>query len=209
MANKRTKPDAAGGLLDGTRMEDAAEFGDGPVQVALVTRAAGTDLSSFARFPQQHPSIEIDLPPLPKSEIPEDEAAVAIDDVAVNPGALDAATSSVEIMPGDTGDLRDLRTIGALTTGPTPRSSYTTGSLTRDDRSGGRARPARCPRPAAPAAPTTPCSAGPSLRAAPSATTFPARRARCPASTAQARPPVASAVPAPRLRRTSPSRRPC
>ena len=131
MANKRTKSDAAGGLLDGTRMQDAAEFGDGPVQVALVTRAAGTDLSSFARFPQQHPSIEIDLPPLPKSAIPEDEAAVAIDDVAVNPGALDAATSSVEIMPGDTGDLRDRRTIGALTTGPTPRSSYTTGSLTR------------------------------------------------------------------------------
>ena len=127
MANKRTKPDAAGGLLDGTRMDDDAGFGDGPVQVALVTRAAGTDLSSFARFPQQHPSIEIDLPPLPKSEIPEDEAAVAIDDVPVDPGSLAAATSSVEILPSDTGDHR---TIGALTTGPTPRS-HITGSLPR------------------------------------------------------------------------------
>ena len=128
MANKRAKPDAAGGLLDGTRMDENAEYGDGPVQVALVTRAAGTDLSSFSRFPQQHPSIEIDLPPLPRSEIPEDEAAVAIDDVAVDPGALAAATSSVEILPGDTGDVGDLRTVGSLTTGPTPRAT-TTGSL--------------------------------------------------------------------------------
>ncbi len=127
MANKRTKPDAAGGLLDGTRMDDDAGFSAGPVQVALVTRAAGTDLSAFARFPQPHPSIEIDLPPLPKSEIPEDEAAVAIDDVAVDPGSLAAATSSVEILPGDTGDLP---TVGASTSGPTPRS-HTTGSFPR------------------------------------------------------------------------------
>ena len=98
MANRRTKPDAAGDLLDGTRMEDAAEFGDGPVQVALIARArAGRSCWSFARFPQQHPcrSTWICLP-LPKSEIPEDEAAVAMDDITVNPGALDAATSSVE-----------------------------------------------------------------------------------------------------------------
>ena len=111
MANKRVKPDTLGDLLDGTGMDEAAEHTDGPVQVALVTRAAGTDLStinlsSLTRVQplQQHPSIEIDLPPLPKSDVPEDEAAVAIDDVAVDPGALAAATSSVEIMPGNTGE---------------------------------------------------------------------------------------------------------
>ena len=128
MANKRTKPDLSGGLLDGARPDDAAGLGDGPVQVALVTRAAGTDLSALSRLPMQHPSIEIDLPPLPKSEIPEHEAAVAIDDVAVDPGALNAATSSVEIVPGDTGEQPAL---GRLTTGPLPRSSTTTGSLSR------------------------------------------------------------------------------
>ncbi|GAA2753795.1 MinD/ParA family ATP-binding protein [Amnibacterium kyonggiense] len=136
MANKRTKPDAAGGLQGGTHLDEDAGFRDGPVQVALVTRAAGVDLSSIPRFPQPHPSIEIDLPPLPKSEVPEDEAAVAIDDVAVDPGSLAAATSSVEIMPGDTGDVPDVRSLttgslGSLVTGPTPRSSLTTGSLSR------------------------------------------------------------------------------
>jgi MinD-like ATPase involved in chromosome partitioning or flagellar assembly len=129
VASKRTKPDASGGLLDGTRKDGSDGFGDGPIQVALVTRAAGTDLDALSRLPQ-HPSIEIDLPPLPRSEVPEDEAAVAIDDVAVDPGSLDAATSSVEIAPGDTGEHR------ALTTGPTPRAATgplprSTGSLTR------------------------------------------------------------------------------
>jgi MinD-like ATPase involved in chromosome partitioning or flagellar assembly len=143
VANKRTKPDAAGGLLDGTRMADADGFADGPVQVALVTRAAGTDLSALLRPPQQHPSIEIDLPPLPRSEVPEDEAAVAIDDVAVDPGSLDAATSSVEIVSGDTGEQLAIdgraprattgsfaRTTGSFprTTGPLPRA---TGPLPR------------------------------------------------------------------------------
>jgi MinD-like ATPase involved in chromosome partitioning or flagellar assembly len=123
VANKRMKPDPSGGLLDGTRTEEAAELGDGPVQVALVTRAAGTDLSAFTRFPTRHPSIEIDLPPLPKSDVPEDEAAVAIDDVAVDPGALAGTTSSVEIVAGDTGE----HAFDALT-GSTPR---TTGSFPR------------------------------------------------------------------------------
>lgn len=126
MANKRMKPDVSGGLLGGTRMEDDTDFGDGPVQVALVTRAAGTDLSSFARFPvQQHPSIEIDLPPLPKSDIPEAEAAVAIDDVPVDPGSLAGATSSVEIVAGNTGE----HAFDALITGSTARA--TTGTFSR------------------------------------------------------------------------------
>lgn len=133
MATKRTKPDLSGGLLDGTRREDADDFGDGPIQVALVTRAAGSDLSAFTRFPQQHPSIEIALPPLPKPGIPEDEAAVAIDDVRVDPGAVIAATSSVEIIAADTGVLASgpiPRPSGAAlrATGPLPR---TTGAVPR------------------------------------------------------------------------------
>jgi len=146
VANKRVKPDTLGDLLDGTRLDEAAEHTDGPVQVALVTRAAGTDLSTMnlssllrAQPLQQHPSIEIDLPPLPKSDIPEDEAAVAIDDVAVDPGALAAATSSVEIVPGNTGEQPLFggpatgsfsRATGSFprATGPLPR---TTGSLPR------------------------------------------------------------------------------
>ncbi|WP_233551204.1 MinD/ParA family ATP-binding protein [Amnibacterium setariae] len=126
MANKRNTPDEGSGLPAGTGLQDRAHA-DGPVQVALVTRAAGTDLSSFSRFPvQQHPSIEIDLPPLPKSDVPEEEAAVAIDDVAVDPGSLDAATSSVEIVAGDTGEQP---ASGQLTGGPTPRAA--TGSFPR------------------------------------------------------------------------------
>jgi len=127
VANKRNTPDEGSGLPAGTGLQERGANADGPVQVALVTRAAGTDLSSFTRFPvQQHPSIEIDLPPLPRSEVPEDEAAVAIDDVAVDPGALAAATSSVEIVAGDTGEQA---LPGALTTGPVPRGA--TGSFPR------------------------------------------------------------------------------
>ena len=140
MANKRIAPDTAGGP-QGARMHDDA-FGDGPVQVALVTRAAGTEIGALGRF-LQHPSVEVDLPPLKRTEVPEDEAAVAIDDVAVDPGALGAATSSVAIVPSDTGEQRAVegerpaprtgavpRTTGSLprTTGSVPR---TTGALPR------------------------------------------------------------------------------
>ncbi len=127
MANKRITPDASGGLLDGTRL-DADASAEGPVQVALVTRAAGRDLSAFSRLPlQQHPSVEVDLPPLPKSDVPEVEVAVAIDDTAVDPGALSAATSSVDILSADTGEVTAERR--ALTSGPMPRDARTTGSF--------------------------------------------------------------------------------
>lgn len=46
-------------------------------------------------------NIRVDLPPAPRPEIPEDEVAVAIDDVAVNPGTVaggDSGTTSVEVI---------------------------------------------------------------------------------------------------------------
>ena len=125
MTNKRTKPDASGGLLTGTRMEEAAGFSEGPVQVALVTRAAGVDLSAIGRL-MPHPSIEVDLPPLPKAQLPAEAAAVAIDDQAVDPGSLTAATSSVAITPADTGEHRT----DATTSGSWPAAAFRTGSIT-------------------------------------------------------------------------------
>ena len=68
MTDKRT-PESSGGLLTGTRLR---ESGEGPAGVALVTRAAGVDLSAIGRL-MPHPSIEVDLPPLPKAPPPEDE----------------------------------------------------------------------------------------------------------------------------------------
>ena len=57
-------------------------------------------------------SIAVDLPPTPPQEIPEDEAAVAIDDVPVDPGFVesptDPTTTSVAIVAS------------RLTTAPTP-----------------------------------------------------------------------------------------
>jgi len=46
-------------------------------------------------------NIRVDLPPAPRPEMPEDEVAVAIDDVAVNPGSVvggGASTRSVEVI---------------------------------------------------------------------------------------------------------------
>ncbi|MFD1720792.1 AAA family ATPase [Amnibacterium endophyticum] len=114
MTDKRT-PDATGSLLTGSRLREA---GDGPAGIALVTRAAGVDLSAIGRL-MPHPSIEVDLPPLPRSAPPEDEAAVAIDDDAVDPGSLDAATSSVAITTAPTGE----QPIRPDATGPVSRST--------------------------------------------------------------------------------------
>lgn len=142
MANKRTRPEVSGGLLDRPRPDEADVIGTGPVQVALVTRAAGTEIGSLGRFMQQ-PTVEVALPPLKPTEVPADELAVRIEDVPVDPGALNAATSSVAIVPGTTGEQPAVdrssakppttaipRITGALprTTGALPR---TTGALPR------------------------------------------------------------------------------
>ncbi|HZI43748.1 MAG TPA: MinD/ParA family protein [Ilumatobacter sp.] len=56
-------------------------------------------------------NLRVDLPPAPVPEVPDDEVAVAIDDVAVNPGAVvggaTASTTSVEVItPGGSGGYR-------------------------------------------------------------------------------------------------------
>lgn len=55
-------------------------------------------------------NIHVDLPPPPRPEIPDDEVAVAIDDVAVNPGTVvggGPGTTSVDVhAPGLTGSYR-------------------------------------------------------------------------------------------------------
>jgi len=125
VANKRKKPDPSGGLLDGTRRDDDLDFVE-PLHVALVTRAAGNEVgrddaadrgettrprpgavsrpwfTDTGRRPARTPenlSIEIDLPPLPKGDIPEEDAAVRIDDVTVDPGTVPLA--SVPGLPDD------------------------------------------------------------------------------------------------------------
>ncbi len=98
MATKRTKPDSAGGLLDGTRIGDRPEFSDDSLPVALVTRAAEAQAGRISRA--ENLTIEVDLPPAPVQDVPEHEAAVAIDDVTVDPGLIDLGaptTSSVQI----------------------------------------------------------------------------------------------------------------
>lgn len=55
----------------------------------------------------ENPNVRVDLPPAPVHEMPDDEVAVAIDDVAVNPGSLvggAGTTTSVEVVaPAQTG----------------------------------------------------------------------------------------------------------
>lgn len=49
----------------------------------------------------ENPDVRVDLPPAPVHEMPDDEVAVAIDDVAVNPGSLvgsGSSTTSVEVI---------------------------------------------------------------------------------------------------------------
>ncbi|GLI29096.1 hypothetical protein ARHIZOSPH14_33380 [Agromyces rhizosphaerae] len=51
-----------------------------------------------SRLPERL-TIQVDLPPSPVREVPEDEAAVAIDDVAVNPGELEGRTVPTQSIP--------------------------------------------------------------------------------------------------------------
>ncbi|WP_448809813.1 MinD/ParA family ATP-binding protein [Agromyces bauzanensis] len=68
-------------------------------------------------------NIHVDLPPAPRPEMPEDEVAVAIDDVAVNPGTVvgaDSSTTSVEVI---TPALAGAGYRGAVRRDPSPYSA--------------------------------------------------------------------------------------
>lgn len=150
MVTKRTGSEEDSGLLDGTRVGDRPEFSDqvrdtGAVERVESNRARGRtaaeriDAARVMPRLMPHPSIEVDLPPLPKREVPADEVAVRIDDVAVDPGLVGPgapSTSSVDVVRRTTGEV-------PVSTGPTglrPRTGSvpatpTTGS-TRTRRSG-------------------------------------------------------------------------
>lgn len=155
MATPRKKPDPAQGLLGGTRVGDTADFSDEPVSAALVSRAADTQAAKLAARMSEPVHVQVDLPPLAKSEVPADEAAVRIDDVSVDPGRieLDPTTSSVVVAHGETGEVPSLDAIGAGrtatgsigrftgsqprigATGPVPRA-HATGTVPRTDATG-------------------------------------------------------------------------
>ncbi|HEY2556383.1 MAG TPA: MinD/ParA family protein, partial [Diaminobutyricibacter sp.] len=79
MAEKPEKRDAQGQVLESESTDEAGEFhGELPP-------GDGDDLA--VTLPESL-SIVVDLPPAPSPEIPEDEVAVAIDDVPVNPGFI-------------------------------------------------------------------------------------------------------------------------
>lgn len=152
MVTKRTRPDEDSGLLDGTRVGDRPEFSDGSRDTGAVERVesnrargrtAAERIDAARVMPRltPHPSIEVDLPPLPQREVPADEAAVRIDDVAVDPGVIGAAapsTSSVDVVQRGSGEVP----VGTGPIGLRPRtaslpigSAPTTGA-TRTRRSG-------------------------------------------------------------------------
>ncbi|MFF2276066.1 MinD/ParA family protein [Agromyces sp. NPDC058126] len=62
-----------------------------------------TSTGAHAAVPAPDLDLRVDLPPAPVREVPEDEVAVAIDDVSVNPGAIgaggDTSTRSVDVLP--------------------------------------------------------------------------------------------------------------
>jgi len=83
------RQDADGGVLD-TAQPDGAVNGHAR-SVASLSR---DDLESVQ---PDNLRIVVDLPPAPAPEIPEDEVAVAIDDVAVNPGHLAGGPTTMSV----------------------------------------------------------------------------------------------------------------
>ncbi|WP_084620691.1 MinD/ParA family ATP-binding protein [Agromyces italicus] len=72
------------------------------VRTGPVDRVGPTTTGAHAAVPAPDLDLRVDLPPAPVREVPEDEVAVAIDDVSVNPGAIggggDTSTRSVEVL---------------------------------------------------------------------------------------------------------------
>ncbi|WP_022893363.1 MinD/ParA family ATP-binding protein [Agromyces subbeticus] len=83
--------------------EDAAATRRGPsTRTSALDRARRSAAGAHtAAELAENPDVRVDLPPAPVHEMPDDEVAVAIDDVAVNPGSLvgsGSSTTSVEVI---------------------------------------------------------------------------------------------------------------
>ena len=81
-----------------TRRRRATGVHTAPLDRDALQQASGAH--SADALPES-PSVRVDLPPAPPPEMPEDEVAVAIDDVAVNPGTVvgsPESTTSVEVV---------------------------------------------------------------------------------------------------------------
>ncbi len=89
MAEKPEKRDAQGQVLESDSTDAAEEFH------GELLPDAGDDLA--ITLPESL-SIVVDLPPAPSPEVPEDEIAVAIDDVPVNPGFVNASEPTTTSM---------------------------------------------------------------------------------------------------------------
>ena len=89
MAEKPEKRDAQGQVLESDSTDAAEEFH------GELLPDEGDDLA--ISLPESL-SIVVDLPPAPSPEIPEDEIAVAIDDVPVNPGFVNASEPTTTSM---------------------------------------------------------------------------------------------------------------
>jgi MinD-like ATPase involved in chromosome partitioning or flagellar assembly len=100
LSDKTENHDAGGRILESEGATDSADD---------VTAASGRDSDDdLSTRLAEGLSIVIDLPPTPVREAPDDEIAVAIDDVAVNPGHVTVAeptTMSVAIVTPRTGPL--------------------------------------------------------------------------------------------------------
>lgn len=81
-----------------TRRRRATGVHTAPLDQDALAQASGAHAAD--PLPET-PSVRVDLPPAPPPEMPEDEVAVAIDDIAVNPGTVvggSRSTTSVEVV---------------------------------------------------------------------------------------------------------------
>jgi MinD-like ATPase involved in chromosome partitioning or flagellar assembly len=89
VAEKPEKRDAQGQVLESESTDEAGEFH------GELVPGDGDDLA--ITLPESL-SIVVDLPPAPSPEVPEDEIAVAIDDVPVNPGFVTGSEPTTRSM---------------------------------------------------------------------------------------------------------------
>lgn len=85
-------------MADETRDSEPVSRRGVGVRTGPVDRVPATG-STGAHAARPDLDLRVDLPPAPVHEVPEDEVAVAIDDVSVNPGAVVAADSATRSVP--------------------------------------------------------------------------------------------------------------